>query len=563
MNGSALLVGFVGWVALLLWGVRMVRTGITRSFTGQVRGFVAVAGRNRLSAALIGLCVTMLLQSSTATGLIVSSLVSRAIMELSTAVAVMLGANVGTALAAFIFSIQVSWLAPLLIAGGVFAFLGTNDDRRRSLARIATGLGLTLLALQLIGQSSAELRQSPGFAATIALLDGQPLVAFIVGVGITWLAHSSLSTVILVMSLANAGMVSIPMALALVLGANVGGALAPYIDQMGSPAVGRRVMFANMLTRSAGAAVALLFVLPFAANLLRPLQELSPGHAVLAFHAAFNVLTALVFMPFIKPVADLCRRQFPEENTNWYPGQPRYLDPSVIDSATEALAAATRETHALGDLVADMLDRSLTVIEKDDARGIKQIEKADNAVDKLHEAIKLYLIKVSRGGMSDEDSRRFVEILTFTTNLEHIGDIIDKNLMELATKKIRHKLAFSREGLQELRQIHSQVRDNLQLAFNVFTLRDVRLARKLLNGKPLLREAEVQSTNSHFARLRAGRAESLETSSIHLDIIRDLKRINSHVTSVAYPILEAAGELLESRLRQAGEFDRDTPIQAP
>jgi len=275
------------------------------------------------------------------------------------------------------------------------------------------------------------------------------------------------------------------------------------------------------------------------------------------------VLTALVFMPFIKPVADLCRRQFPEENTNWYPGQPRYLDPSVIDSATEALAAATRETHALGDLVADMLDRSLTVIEKDDARGIKQIEKADNAVDKLHEAIKLYLIKVSRGGMSDEDSRRFVEILTFTTNLEHIGDIIDKNLMELATKKIRHKLAFSREGLQELRQIHSQVRDNLQLAFNVFTLRDVRLARKLLNGKPLLREAEVQSTNSHFARLRAGRAESLETSSIHLDIIRDLKRINSHVTSVAYPILEAAGELLESRLRQAGEFDRDTPIQAP
>ena len=551
MTGSQLLLAFAGWVALLLWGVRMVRTGITRSFTGQVRGFVALAGRNRFTAAAIGLGVAALLQSSTATGLIVSSLVTRAIVQLPTALAVMLGADVGTAIAAFIFSVRVAWIAPLLLAVGVFGFLGTNDDKRRSLARICTGLGLTLLALQLIGASSAELRQSPGFATTIAMLDGQPLIAFVLGAGVTWLAHSSLSTVILVMSLAASGVVSLPLALALVLGANVGGALAPYVDQLASPPPGRRVMLGNLIMRGAMAIFVLAVLLPFAAAWLRPLQDLSPGHAVLAFHAAFNVLTAAAFLPFIGPVADFVRLQLPEPISSGDPGQARYLDAQVIDSPTEALAAATRETLALGDLVADMLERSLAVFEKDDARGMKQIEKADNGVDKLHESIKLYLMKISNAGMSEEDSRRFVEILTFVTNLEHIGDIIDKNLMELAAKKIRHKLAFSREGLEELRQFHGKVRDNMRLAFNVFTLRDVRLARKLLNEKPLLREAEVSTANSHFARLRAGRPESIETSAIHLDIIRDLKRINSHLTSVAYPILEAAGELLESRLRRA------------
>ena len=551
MTGSQLLLAFAGWVALLLWGVRMVRTGITRSFTGQVRGFVALAGRNRIAGAGIGLAVAALLQSSTATGLIVSSLVTRVIVQLPMALAVMLGADVGTAVAAFIFSVRVAWIAPLLLALGVFGFLGTRDDKRRSLARIGIGLGLTLLALQLIGMSSADLRQSPGFATAVAMLDGQPLFAFIIGAGVTWLAHSSLSTVILVMSLAASGVVSLPLALALVLGANVGGALAPYVDQLASPAPSRRVMLGNLVMRGAMAVFVLAVLLPAAVNWLLPLNNLSPGHAVLAFHLTFNVLTALVFLPLIDVVAGFCRQQIPDPVTSGDPGRSRYLDSQVIESPTEALAAATRETLALGDLVADMLDKSLAVFERDDARGMKQIEKADNAVDKLYEAIKLYLMKISNAGMSEEDSRRFVEILTFITNLEHIGDIIDKNLMELAAKKIRHKFTFSHEGLDELRQFHAKVRENMRLAFNVFTLRDVRLARKLVAEKPLLREAEVSTSNSHFARLRAGRAESIETSAIHLDIIRDLKRINSHLTSVAYPILESAGELLESRLRQS------------
>ena len=181
----------------------------------------------------------------------------------------------------------------------------------------------------------------------------------------------------------------------------------------------------------------------------------------------------------------------------------------------------------------------------------RAIEAADNAVDRLYEAIKLYLVQVSRTELGEEESRRYIEILTFTTNLEHIGDIIDKNLRELAEKKIRKRYTFSPEGLAEIRDFHHRVAAALALALNVFATRDIVLARQLFADKAAMREAERHAADSHFARLREGRPESMETSTIHIDVIRDLKRINGHLTSVAYPILEAAGELADTRLKDA------------
>ena len=217
-------------------------------------------------------------------------------------------------------------------------------------------------------------------------------------------------------------------------------------------------------------------------------------------------------------------------------GNYRTPQPSVREAQWESAAVVLR--------------RALTAIEGNDIKIIKELERADDDVDKLHEAIKLYLIQASKTDMSEDESRRHVEILTFTTNLEHIGDIIDKNLMDLAAKKVKKRAAFSPEGLAELKRFHAQVVDNMRLALNVFASRDVALARRLLVEKTGMRAKEFEAAEHHFARLRSGRPESIETSAIHVDIIRDLKRINSHLTSVAYPILEAAGELRESRLRE-------------
>jgi phosphate:Na+ symporter len=562
MHGVETVLNVLGSVALLLWGVRMVRTGLTRAFGAALRRAIAACSRNRFTAFLGGIAVTGLLQSSTATSLLVSSFAGRGLIPLSIAFAVMLGADIGTTIAAQVLSFDLGWVSPLLIGAGVITFLSSEQDKARHLGRVAIGLGLMLLSLKLLAGATQPLRSAPAFMAMLQGLQDEYVIAVVVGTLATWFAHSSLSIVLLVMSFAGSGLIEPKLALALVIGANIGGALAPYMAQSGADVAARRVPLANLITRAI-VGVALLPFLSQAVDWLM-LVDASATRLPVNFHTAFNVLASLVFLPLVDVVAWACRRLLPDKPVPDDPGKPRHLDPNVLDSPAEALGCALRETLNLGDRVSDMLRQTIDVLERNDAKAVKAIEAADNAVDQLYEAIKLYLVQISRNELGEEDGRRYVEILTFTTNLEHIGDIIDKNLMELAAKKIKNRYAFSAEGMAELRAFHARVLENLRLALNVFTTRDITLARRLVAEKASLREAESRAADSHFARLREGRPESIETSSIHMDVIRDLKRINGHLASVAYPILEAAGELADTRLKAAAEPTPQTlPDRAP
>ena len=538
-----------GSVCLLLWGVRMVRTGLTRAFGAALRRAIGVCSRNRFTAFAGGLAVTGVLQSSTATALVLSSFAARGLVPLSIAFAVMLGADVGTTIAAQILSFDLGWLSPLGIAVGVMAFLSGTSDRTRHLGRVGIGLGLMLLSLKLLAVATAPLSASPAFAAVLRGLQDEYVIAVVLAALATWFVHSSLSIVLLIMSFASSGLIEPRLVLALVIGANIGGALAPYMAQAGASVEARRVPLANLLTRT----LVGLAVLPVLGPVEQGMAWLEPSDGRLAvdFHTVFNAAAALFFLPLADVIAWICRRLLPDEQAVPDAGLPRHLDPHVLDSPAEALGCALRETLHLGDQVADMLRRSIEAFAGNDASQVKAIEAADDSVDRLYEALKLYLIRISRNELGEEEGRRYVELLTFSTNLEHIGDIIDKNLMELATKKIRNRYVFSVEGMTELRAIHAQVMVNLRLALNVFTTRDLELARRLVGRKAALREAEAHAADNHYVRLREGRPESIETSSIHMDVIRDLKRINGHLTTVAYPALEAAGELADTRLKSA------------
>ena len=547
MSGTEIIVTLLASVALLLWGVRMVRTGMTQAFGAQLREVLETYARNRFGAFGIGLLITTILQSSTATALLLSSFVFRGLIPLSIALAAMLGADIGTAVAAQILSLDVKWIWSLLIAIGVAIFLSSDSEKRRGFGRIAIGLGLMLLALIHIGLAAEPLRHSMLFLSLLSGLGGEPALGFVVAVLITWLAHSSLSIVLLIMSLAAAGALPGPLALALVLGANVGGAIAPLAALSGSPASARRVALGNFGVRTALALPAILLVGPAARGLLDLTPDL--GRLVVNFHIAFNMSVALIFLPLVDVVAGIATRALPDAAASGDDSRPRYLDFNVADSPSDALACAMREALNLGDRVAGMLRKSLLAFERSDLRLLKEIEQTDDVVDALHESIKHYLVKVSKGELTEEESRRTAEILSFVTNLEHIGDIIDKNLMELALKKIKNRYAFSAEGYDDIRKLHARVMDNMRLAFNVFATRDRALARRLIAEKAAIRNAEVAAVDNHYARLRELRPESIETSSIHLDVVRDLKRINSHLTVAAYPILDAGAELHDSRLR--------------
>jgi phosphate:Na+ symporter len=550
-HATQLLAQLLGSVALLLWGVRMVRTGATRAFGAELRRVMAACGKSRLASFASGLAVTGLVQSSMATALVVSSFTARGLIPLPAALAILLGADVGSTLVAQVFAFDVKWLWSVAILIGVVLFNGSEADRARGVARMAIGVGLVLLALTHLGQVAQPLARSEAFRAVMGAIAGEPFLAALVAALVTWLVHSSLTIVLFVMSLAGAGAATTGEALALIAGANVGGALAPFIAQAGLAPAARRAPLGNVIVRL----LAALAVLPFI-GLIAPWIGApggGPARSVINFHTAFNVVAALVALPLTGQIAALTHWLLPDPREASEPQGPRYLDEALLEQPDEALASAMRETLRVGDKVESMLRNAFLVMERDDTRLMKQVADADNEVDKLYEAIKNYLMKISRNELNNISAQRYVEILTFTTNLEHVGDIIDKNLMELAAKKIKHRYAFSTEGLADIRDFHGRVIANLQLAMNVFATGDVALARRLLAEKTALRDLERRAAESHFARLREGRAESIETSSIHLDVVRDFKRINGHLTSVAYQILETAGELTESRLKSEVE----------
>jgi phosphate:Na+ symporter len=545
---SMILLDLLGGVALLLWGLHMVHSGIVRAFGSDLRRLLGTALRNRFLAFLAGLVVTALLQSSTATGLMTASFVTGGAVDLAPALAIMLGANVGTTLIVQVLSFNVTAVAPILFLVGVIAFKRGGQTRTRDLGRVAIGIGLMLLSLHILLDTLAPAEDAPAIRALLAAITGDSLLCVLMAAVLTWIAHSSVTVLLLIMSLAYSGFITPVAALALALGANLGSAINPVIEGSNSsnPA-SYRLPLGNLLNRLVGCAVALPFLHPIADALSR--FEPNASRMTADFHTAFNLVLAIVFIAPLGWLATLLTRFLPERAKPNNPATPLYLDETALSTPSVALSCAEREVLHVGDIVETMLSQTMTALMTDDRRLVADISRMDNAVDKLDEAVKLYVTRLTRESLDERDGHRAMEIVAFSINLEHIGDIIDKNLMELAQKKIKRKLAFSRQGASELEAFHQEVMGNLKLAFSVFMSGDVRVARQLIAEKATLRTAELTAAESHLQRLRERRPESIESSSLHLDVLRDLKRIHSHICSVAYPVLEREGALQPSRLR--------------
>lgn len=555
--GSFVLLDLVGGIALLLWGLHMVQSGILRAFGADLRRFLGVALKSRFTAILAGLGITALLQSSTATGLMTAAFVGDGLVALVPALAIMLGANVGTTLIVQVFSFDVAWLAPVLLVIGVIAFKRGTRTVIRDLGRVVIGLGLMLLSLHILLDTLAPAENAPAVRALLAAATTMPVLNIIFGAALAWAAHSSVAVVLLVMSLSYSNFITPVAAIALVIGANLGSAINPLIEGGGlNNPVARRLPLGNLINRLVGCALVLPLLEPI--TVAMKTLDSNPVRMLADFHTLFNLALAVLFIGPLPAFAHLLEWLVPEPDASTDPSAPIYLDAAAISTPSLALTCAARETLHMGDLIETMLRRSIDALMTDDRRLVIEIERMDNLVDRLHEAIKLYVTKITRESLDEAESRRAMEIIACAINFEHVGDIIDKNLMELATKKIKNRLSFSDSGAAELQAFHRRVLDSLKLAFTVFMSGDVKVARQLVEEKVVIREAERAAAENHLERLRNGLTASVETSSLHLDILRDLKRIYSHICAIAYPVLEATGELRPSRLRSQEAAILDT-----
>ncbi len=542
------LLNLLAAIALLVWGTHLVRTGILRVLGANLRNVLAKSVSNRFTAALSGLGVTALVQSSTATALIVSSFVGQGLMNLPSALAVMLGADIGTSLMAVAFSRDLSWLSPLFIFIGVVLFIARQSTTIGRVGRVLIGLGLMLLALQLVTESANVLTKSAAVKALLATLTSDLLLEIFVGAVLTVVSYSSLAIVLLTATLAVSQVIPIEVALGLVLGANLGSGLLAVLTTLKASVETRQVPLGNLIFKLLGVAIAAPLIGLWMRYVPREMGDAATQ--VVVFHLAFNLAVGILFIGLTPLIAGWVARLLPKPAQNTVAGRQRHLDPSALATPSLAISCAVRESMHQADVVEHMLLGALIVIKDGNQTLAAELRKMDDTVDELYSSIKYYLTKISREALGENEARRWTDIISFTINMEQIGDIIERVIQDIEDKKIRPGRDFSEAGMNEICELHARLVDNLRLGMSVFLNGNLRDAQRLLDEKTRFRELERQYAATHLDRLSVNTVQSIETSSLHLDLISDLKRINSHICSIAYPILDSAGALAPNRLRQ-------------
>lgn len=518
----------------------MVRLGFTRAYGTSMRQIISSGMKNRFVATASGLGVAALLQSSTAATLLMISFIKKNPVAPAAALAFVIGADVATTLVAQILTFDLSWLSPAFLVIGISGHIKyEHGGRRRHIFRVMIGLGLMLLSLSLIRTASSPLTHSDILPLILAPLEFDPLAAILFSAILTWVIHSSLAAVLLFATLAGNGVVDLHLGVLLVMGANLGGAFIAFVASYGEGVTARRITGANIFMRL----ITLIIVAAAMPYILEQLQRLDTPmeRQIVNFHTGFNIVLAILFLPVVHWAARLTKKLFPDIKTGARaPHEPLYLDENALDTPVIALAGAARETLRMADMVEQMLEQTIRTFEENNTRLADSISRKDDTVDKLYHAIKLYLTRLTQEALDPKEADRYFQILTFATNLEHIGDIIDKSLVEMAKKKIKHQERFSEEGWEEIKDFHKRVLGNMRMAHNIFLSEDPALAQRLVDGKKAIREAEKVTSAHHFERMRTGLPETIATTSLHLDIIRDYRRINSYITTVAYAIIENA-----------------------
>ncbi len=550
MSGSLVLLHLAGAIALLLFATRQVRTGVERAYGDVLRRRLRSILRNPLLAIGAGGALAICLQSATAVALIVGSFAGSGIVGGTSALLAVLGADLGSSLVVKLLSFDLEVLTPLCLVAGTALFLSTSRRDLLQLGRILIGIGLLILSLRLIGEASEPLRDSRILPVVINYLSDDPVTAFLIAGVMTWLFHSSVASILLVAALAGRGLVPAELGVVLVLGANLGGGIIAVILSRAAVPKARIVPLGNLVMRGTAAIVALAAVM--LADPPIGLLGSSAAIQIVNAHIVFNAIVVLAGLPLAGLVYKLAERltefNAPPVQEDYATTEMSALSETALDAPAQALANATREVVRVCETIEIMLVRIMELYEAADDDRIKALAQLDDRVDRRHAAIKLYLAKVTSRTLSEDEALRCQELIGACVKLEQVGDIIVRNMLAHVRKKLERGVDFTPEGWRELASFHAAVLANARLAFNVLVSRDPATARLLVEEKDRLREVEKETSQRHFARLREGTVKSMETSSIHLDTIRDLKQINSLLASMAYPVLEEQGLLRGSRL---------------
>ncbi|MFT7494936.1 MAG: phosphate:Na+ symporter [Alteromonas macleodii] len=540
------LIQIAGAASLLIWAVRLVRTGVERGFAASLRFWLRHSAKNRLLAAATGMGAAVFLQSSTAVAVLVSNFVAKGSLATAVGLAILLGADVGSAVVTQLLMVRQALLIPLLLLAGVALHQRANGSTRQ-VGRILIGIAMIFVSLDMIRAATGPLVNYPGTQMVMSYLGSDLLTAFILGAGFAWVVHSSVAVVLLFVTLAAQAVLPVPAAVAMILGANLGSAFIAYVLTLSAPLASRRMVVANLVLRGGAAALVTLLISEMP-DLLDILGS-TPARQSINLHLIFNLVLALIALPFVGPLISLLTRLMPDKILEDNPlVAVSALDPNALDRPQRGLDCAARELLDMGQKIERMLISVEPLYHNWHPAIAKTIKNQDITIKKMHLDVKLYLAKLGQKGLDEELGSRSMDLASISSSLDSASDAIARIMLELAKRLDAQRLQFSSQGREEITDFADRVQSNVQLALNVMMNQNPSEARELVLAKEKVRKVEQTLQRNHIGRLREGLVESIETSNIHQETLRALKQVNTAFSMVGYPILLKSGDLLKSRL---------------
>ena len=525
--------GLLGGLSLFLFGMRFGSRGLQKAAGWRLRAILSSLTKNRFVGVLVGIAVTFITQSSSATTVMLVGFTDAGLLALRQTLGIILGADVGTTLTVQLIAFKIFDFALAIIAVGFVIMTVCKTRPRQSIGQIIMGFGMIFLGMKIMADSVEPLRDAPVFRLILQEGGKNPLLGVFSATAFTALIQSSGATLGLVLSLSFQGLLNLQSALPLIFGANIGTCATALLASSGTNVHARRVAWAHTIFKVVGVLLFLPFMNGFAHVVAWTADDLS--RQIANAHSLFNVAMTLLFLPLVPLFARLVERIVQEGKEEAF--RPKHLDERVLHIPSLALAQAMREVMRMADRAYDMLEQVMSVLKHNDEALRQRMIAMDDQVDLLDESITAYLTRISRQELSEEESAYETALLFVVREIERIGDIVSKDLMTYAGKKIEQNFYFSREGFHEIRDLHARVLNNVRVAIDAFATSDVKLAKKLKKEDKQIAELEKKLQSSHLDRLRRGLAESFETSTVHLDLISDLRRVHAHATGIALAIL--------------------------
>lgn len=527
-----IIMGVLGGLGLFLLGMHMMSEGLHKLAGSKLRRFLELLTFNRFVAVLTGLVITAVIQSSSATTVMVVGFVNAGLMNLTQAVGTIFGANIGTTVTAQIVSFDIAWLALPAIAIGVLLYIFFNKRRYQSIGETLLGFGILFLGLSIMGDALAAIREYPQVLNLLAQFGRRPLLGMMAGVLFTSIVQSSSATTAVAITLAGQGMLDLQGAIALTMGANIGTCITALLASIGTGLNARRTAVAHLMFNVLGVVIFMAILTPFT-GFIATLSTSLPRQVAWG-HTLFNVTNTILFLPFINQFVAAVMKLVPGTEEVFEAG-PIYLEKNLLESPSLALAAAEREISRMADFTLEMIDASMNMLFKNDTALKKNIERNEEVVDELEQQITIYLAALAQDGLSENQSLSLAGYLHAINDIERIGDHAE-NISDLVLEKIEDNYPFSESATEELKEMFAKVRNMTAKAIAAYRSKNKALAREIVTEDNEIDRLEKKLRQSHVNRINEGRCFP-PSGVIFLDIIANFERIGDHATNIAQTVL--------------------------